>query len=150
MSQPRARARSAKNPNGLLPARHLELLALREYSAYELVQWMERSLQFYRPRAQSKLYEEPKKLVAAGPARSREEPSGRRTRTVYKITPAGRRALKRWLTVPGADPVLEFEALLETAFAEHGTLDGLRANLQAVLAEALTGWRPRDCGSSTC
>jgi PadR family transcriptional regulator AphA len=55
----------------------LSLLALREYSAYELIQRMERSLQFYWPRAQSKLYEEPKKLVAAGFARSREEPAGR-------------------------------------------------------------------------
>ena len=114
----------------------LSLLALREYSAYELIQRMERSLQFYWPRAQSKLYEEPKKLVAAGFARSREEPAGRRTRTVYKITPAGRRALKRWLTTPGAGPVLEFEALLKTAFADHGTLSGLRANLEAVRAEA--------------
>jgi PadR family transcriptional regulator AphA len=114
----------------------LSLLALREYSAYELIQRMERSLQFYWPRAQSKLYEEPKKLVAAGFARSREEPAGRRTRTVYKITPAGRRALRRWLTLPGAGPVLEFEALLKTAFADHGTLSGLRANLEAVQAEA--------------
>jgi PadR family transcriptional regulator AphA len=114
----------------------LSLLALREYSAYELIQRMERSLQFYWPRAQSKLYEEPKKLVAAGYARSREEPAGRRTRTVYTITPAGRRALKRWLTTPGAGPVLEFEALLKTAFADHGTLDGLRANIEAVQAEA--------------
>jgi len=114
----------------------LSLLALREYSAYELIQRMERSLNFYWPRAQSKLYEEPKKLVAAGLARSRQEPAGRRTRTVYKITPAGRRALKRWLSEPGAGPVLEFEALLKTAFADHGTLDGLRANIEAVLKEA--------------
>jgi PadR family transcriptional regulator AphA len=114
----------------------LSLLALREYSAYELIQRMERSLQYYWPRAQSKLYEEPKKLVAAKLARSREEPAGRRSRTVYKITPAGRRALRRWLSAPGAGPVLEFEALLKTAFADHGTIEGLRANLEAVQAEA--------------
>ena len=114
----------------------LSLLALREYSAYELIQRMERSLQFYWPRAQSKLYEEPKKLVAAGLARAREEPAGRRTRTVYKITPVGRRVLKSWLVAPGAGPVLECEALLKTAFADHGTLEGLRANIEEIRAES--------------
>jgi DNA-binding PadR family transcriptional regulator len=115
----------------------LSLLALREYGAYELIQRMERSLHFYWPRAQSKLYQEPKKLVAAGLARSRQERNGQRVRAVYRITPAGRRALKRWLSEPGAGPVLEFEALLKTAFADHGTLAGLSSNIEAILEEAI-------------
>jgi DNA-binding PadR family transcriptional regulator len=115
----------------------LNLLALREWSAYELIQRMDRSLKFYWPRAQSKLYEEPRKLVAAGLATARTEPNGRRTRMVYRITPAGRRALKRWLADPGGPPVLEFEAMLKIAFADHGPLDGLRANIRAVLDEAV-------------
>jgi DNA-binding PadR family transcriptional regulator len=114
----------------------LSLLALREWSAYDLIQRMDRSLRFYWPRAQSKLYEEPKKLVAAGLATSRTEPNGRRTRTVYRITPAGRRALRRWLADPGGPPVLEFEAMLKIAFADQTGLDGLRANIEAVLEEA--------------
>jgi DNA-binding PadR family transcriptional regulator len=114
----------------------LSLLALKEWTAYEMVHRMERSLRWYWPRAQSKLYEEPKKLVAAGYARSRPRPGSGRPQAVYRITPAGRRALAAWLERPGAGPVLEFEALLKVAFADQGSLDGLRANLHAVLEEA--------------
>jgi hypothetical protein len=53
---------------------------------------------------------------------------GRRPRTVYTITPAGRRALRRWLGTPGEGPVLEFEQLLKVFFADHGTkADALQA-----------------------
>jgi DNA-binding PadR family transcriptional regulator len=114
----------------------LSLLSLREWSAYEMVQRMDRSLRWYWPRAQSKLYEEPKKLVAVGYARTRSRKGSRRRQAVYRITPAGRRALAAWLQQPGAGPVLEFEALLKVAFADQGSLDGLRANLQAVHEEA--------------
>jgi DNA-binding PadR family transcriptional regulator len=114
----------------------LSLLALRDYSAYELVQRMERSLDFYWPRARSKLYEEPKKLVAAGYARSREARNGRRARAVYRITRSGRRALREWLATPGRAVALESEALLKVAFADQGTLEGLRANLEAIRADA--------------
>jgi PadR family transcriptional regulator AphA len=114
----------------------LSLLSLREWTAYEMVQRMDRSLRWYWPRAQSKLYEEPKKLVAAGYARTRSRKGSARPQAMYRITPAGRRALAAWLEQPGAGPVLEFEALLKVAFADQGSLDGLRANLQAVLEEA--------------
>ena len=42
----------------------LGLLAVQPWSTYELTQQMERTLGRVWPRAQSKLYEEPKKLVA--------------------------------------------------------------------------------------
>jgi DNA-binding MarR family transcriptional regulator len=71
---------------------------------------MERSLGWIWPRAVSRLYEEPKKLVAAGLASSRTEATGRRRSTVYSITPAGREALAAWLAEPGAGPLLECEA----------------------------------------
>ena len=44
----------------------LGLLAIKPWSTYELAQQMDRSLGRIWPRAQSKLYEEPKKLVARG------------------------------------------------------------------------------------
>jgi len=50
-----------------------------------------------------------------------EDMVGRRPRTVYTITPAGRRALRRWLGTPGEGPVLEFEQLLKVFFVDHGT-----------------------------
>jgi DNA-binding PadR family transcriptional regulator len=86
------------------------------------------------PRAQSKLYEEPKKLVALGYAAAEEERVGNRPRTRYTITTAGRDALAAWLAEPGAGPVLEFEQLLKIHLADAGTTDDIRANLAATLA----------------
>jgi DNA-binding PadR family transcriptional regulator len=82
---------------------------------------MERSLGRIWPRAVSKLYEEPKKLVDHGLARTSSEQNGQRTRTVYTITAKGRRALADWLQGPGEGPVIEFEQLVKVFFAENGT-----------------------------
>ena len=110
----------------------LSLLALRSWSTYELTRQMDRSLGRIWPRAQSKLYEEPKKLAAAGYARAREERVGERPRTVYSITRKGRRALAAWQKEPSEGFVLESEHLLKIFFAENGT----RADALATLASA--------------
>ena len=86
------------------------------------------------PRAQSKLYEEPKKLVAHGYARATDDSVGRRRRTRYTITADGRRALAAWLQEPGAGPVLEFEQLLKISFADGGRRTDIVANLAATRA----------------
>ena len=99
----------------------LGLLAVKPWSTYELTQQMERSLGHMWPRAQSKLYEEPKKLVEHGLARVTGEKVGRRGRNVYRITAKGRRALAKWLESPGSGPSLEFEQLLKVFFADGGT-----------------------------
>src|SRR5437763_519755 len=75
----------------------LGLLAIKPWSSYELTQQMDRSLGRIWPRATSKLYEEPKKLVEHGFARASTERNGRRSRTVYAITAKGRRTLAKWL-----------------------------------------------------
>ncbi len=114
----------------------LGLLAVRPWSTYELIRQMDRSLGRVWPRAQSKLYEEPKRLVARGLAEAAGGSVGRRPRTVYSITPAGRAALADWLRVPGAGPVLEFEQLLQVLFAENGTRADVLATLAATRAWA--------------
>ena len=111
----------------------LALLALQPWTTYQLARQMERSLGWIWPRAISRLYEEPKKLVAAGLASSRQESTGRRRSTVYSITAAGREALAAWLAEPGAGPLLECEALVKIAYADQGTRDGLLANLAAII-----------------
>lgn len=111
----------------------LGLLAVKPWTTYELIRQVDRSLRRIWPRAQSKLYEEPKKLVALGYARATEERVGKRTRTRYTITPRGRRALASWLDEPGAGPVLEFEQLLKIHFADSGTKADVLANLAATL-----------------
>jgi DNA-binding PadR family transcriptional regulator len=114
----------------------LGLLAIRSWSTYELAQQMGRSLGHVWPRAESKLYEEPKKLVAYGLASASEKRVGQRRRTVYAITDEGRRALAAWLREPGAGPVLEFEQLLKIFFAESGTKADALATLAATRAWA--------------
>jgi PadR family transcriptional regulator AphA len=110
----------------------LGLLAVRPYSTYELAKAMGLSVGRVWPRTQSKLFEEPKKLVQHGYATAREERVGRRPRTVYTITRSGRQALASWLAEPGDGPVVEFEGLVKLLFAEHGT----RADALATIARA--------------
>ena len=109
----------------------LGLLAVRPWTTHELVLQVDRSLRRMWPRAQSKLYEEPKKLVAHGYARASDDSVGRRRRTRYTITPKGRRALAAWLHEPGSGPSLEFEQLVKIHFADSGSKADVLANLEA-------------------
>ena len=99
----------------------LGLLALRSWTTYELAQQMRRALGQFWPRAESKLYDEPKKLVAHGYATATTELVGKRRRTVYAITDEGRDALSAWMPQASTGPVVEFEGLVRVFFAEHGT-----------------------------
>jgi DNA-binding PadR family transcriptional regulator len=111
-------------------------LALRDWSTYELAQQLKRSTRHYWPRAESKIYEEPKKLVAHGLATATREHTGRRPRTVYAITDQGRRALQRWLDEPPQPPLLEFEGIVKVLFAEHGTKQQLQETLRSIREQA--------------
>jgi PadR family transcriptional regulator AphA len=111
-------------------------LALRSWSTYELAQQMKRSTRHYWPRAESKIYEEPKKLVAHGLASATREYTGRRPRTIYAITDKGRKALRRWLDEPGQPPLVEFEGVVKVLFAEQGTKEQLLATLRSVREQA--------------
>ncbi len=111
-------------------------LALRSWSTYELAQQMKRSTRHYWPRAESKIYEEPKKLVAHGLATATREYTGRRPRTSYAITAKGRTALQRWLNEPGQPPLVEFEGAVKVLFAEQGTKDQLLATLRSIREQA--------------
>jgi DNA-binding PadR family transcriptional regulator len=115
----------------------LGLLAVKPWTTHELVLQVDRSLRRIWPRATSKLYEEPKKLVAHGYARASDDSVGRRRRTRYTITAAGRRALAAWLSQPGEGPLLECEQLVKIHFADSGTKADVVANLEATRAWVL-------------
>ena len=107
----------------------LGLLAIRPWTTYELATQMDRTLSRFWPRARSKLYEEPKKLVDHGLAVAETGANGRRPRTVYTITAPGREALAAWLTTPSAEPVFESEHVLKVFYAEQGSTADLLATL---------------------
>ncbi len=111
-------------------------LAMRPWTMYELAGQMRRNAHYFYPRAESQVYAEPKRLVALGLARSQTVAVGRRKRTVYSITPAGRRALTDWLRAPvSKGPLLEFEGLLRVFLAPFGSEHDLRHVLEQVRAE---------------
>src|SRR5260370_22252458 len=90
----------------------LGLLDLKTWTVYELTKQMRRSVRWFWPRAERKLYDEAKRLAGLGLATSRSEMTGRRASTVYEITPAGRDALRAWVGEPSFQPpVLEMEAM---------------------------------------
>jgi PadR family transcriptional regulator, regulatory protein AphA len=114
----------------------LGLLSTREWSAYELAAQIDRGLTEVWPRADRQLYKTPKRLAEQGLVSSRMERTGRRSRTVYSITPSGLRALRKWLATPPAPPSLEFEGMLRVLFAEQGDVEDLRRTLHATIAQA--------------
>lgn len=114
----------------------LGLLAIRPWSTYELAQQMRRNLHYLWPRAESNIYAEPKRLVEGGFAGVRSRPQGKRPRTVYSITPDGRKALEHWLGKPASASRLESEALVKLMFAANGSKRDLLTTLQRFCDDA--------------
>jgi PadR family transcriptional regulator AphA len=116
----------------------LGLLAIRPWTTYELTQQLRRNLHYFWPRAESGVYEEPRNLVRHGLAESRREVVGRRPRTVYTITSAGRAALAEWLDLQSEPSTLFSEALVRLWFADQGTEATLQHAIHALRQEAQT------------
>lgn len=115
-------------------------LAIKPWSTYELAKQMRRDLHFIWPRAESNLYAEPKRLATLGLASAEAQPLGKRRRTVYAITPAGRAALREWLDVPAAAPRFESESLVKILFSNNGSREQLLRHLHDVRDHARTRW----------
>ena len=115
----------------------LALLGIDRWTPYELVRHLQRSMIHHIwPRAESKVYEEPKRLVAAGHAKAavdRKDP--RRTR--YAISAQGRRVLAQWVAEPGPGVRFESEGALKVLFAENGTKQQLLATIDSMRHDAL-------------
>lgn len=116
----------------------LALLNLQPWSGYELAGQMDRSLRYIWPRAVSAIYEEPKNLVAHRLAAARTDRHGKRTRTIYTITPRGRRALAKWLAQASVPPRFESEALVRISFPDAGTPERTLATLEELLVQMET------------
>jgi DNA-binding PadR family transcriptional regulator len=90
-----------------------------ELSGYDIRKWIDWSMRFfYGSPAYSQIYSELKKLEQLGMVTSRVENSGAtRNRRLYKITPAGLEAVKRWANEAPVDPpVLKHGPLLRVTF----------------------------------
>ena len=116
----------------------LGLLSTRDWSAYDIASQSGKGMTELWPRADRQLYNAPKRLVEHGLAAARTEKNGRRTRTIYSITPAGRTALRKWLTTPSGPPSLEFEGMIRVMFADQGSIENLRDTLHLIGSQAAT------------
>lgn len=114
----------------------LGLLSIRPWTAYELAKQTERSLNWFWPRTERKLYDEAKRLAHLGLAETTKEKTGERPRTVYRVTTEGRDALATWLALESAPAKLESEALLRVFFADGASLDELRSTLEQFALDA--------------
>lgn len=111
----------------------LGLLAMRDWTTYELAQQMQRSFSYFWPRAERRIYDEPRRLSAAGWVESTREKVGRRPRTVWTITDRGRAALRAWLAEPpNSEPTLEFEGMLKVFLAPYGAKRDLLSTLREI------------------
>jgi Predicted transcriptional regulators len=115
----------------------LGLLATREWTTYELTHQMQRSFSYFWPRAERRIYDEPRRLAVAGYVEELREAVGRRQRTRWLITDKGRAALRAWLgEPPSAPPTMEFEGMVKVFFAPSGSKKQLLDTLAAIGAEA--------------
>ena len=115
----------------------LGLLTSQDWSAYQLAEQVGRGVDQLWPRADRQRYITPKRLLEEGLVTARTEPSGKRTRTVYSITPAGRAALAHWLSLESRPPMLEFEGMIRVLLAEQGTIEDLRATLESMRRQSI-------------
>ncbi len=113
-------------------------LALRPWSAYELIQEMKRNFHYFYPRAESGLYEALKKLESLGYASAEVKTKGKKDRTEYQITEEGRKALRQWLETEPEAYRLEFDGLLRVFLAKFGDAEALKNSLQKVSEDAET------------
>lgn len=113
-------------------------LALGDASTYELAKRMGRNMRYFWPRAESRIYDEAKRLVESGLVEGREGYVGKRRRTTYSITDAGLKELEAWLSSPsGTWFSVETEGLLRLFLADLGSKEDIVAALEGMRDEAV-------------
>lgn len=129
---------SGETPPGLTTTSYAVLaqLALRPWSTYELARQRVRYFRYVWPRAESAIYREVKRLSAKGLARAQREYIGKRPRTVYSITEAGRQTLREWLDTPVSPFAMDFEAMIRLFIAPLGTKEQITGTLEQVRSDA--------------
>lgn len=115
----------------------LGMLTSGDWSAYEIAVLVGRGLDDVWARADRQRYNAPKRLLEKGLVSARTEATGKRERTVYSITSAGRRALRDWLATESLPPALEFEGMVRVILADAGSTEDLRTNLETMRDQAI-------------
>jgi DNA-binding PadR family transcriptional regulator len=96
----------------------LGMLSLRPRSGYDIKTVVDRSTRFFWAASYGQIYPELRRLESDGLVEGEDAPKGGRSRRVYRITKAGRDALREWLL--GSTVTIEYrdESLLRLFFAD--------------------------------
>jgi PadR family transcriptional regulator AphA len=118
----------------------LGLIGLGPRTGYDVKRIVDRSIRHFWAASYGQIYPELRRLEQAGWIVGEPEPRGGRSRRVYRITPAGRKALRGWLHGPETRIELRDESLLRLFFADTlprdealGLLRGRREGYRAML-----------------
>jgi PadR family transcriptional regulator AphA len=129
-----------------IPLSYVILAAVGEMGAStpELVDMLGRGYMFWTS-SPSQIYAEPKRLMALGWITSEKQPGKTRNRTVYRLTPEGREALRDWLRAPAGFPKLQHEAAVRLFAGDMiedeeilASLKQLRTNIEQMSAIVAT------------
>jgi DNA-binding PadR family transcriptional regulator len=90
----------------------MNLIGRNGAGPHDLVQMARRGQRLYWAGAESKIYEQPKRLEKLGYLTSQKTPGKTRDRTHYRLTPKGVRALQDWLALPSHFPRIQSEAAI--------------------------------------
>jgi DNA-binding PadR family transcriptional regulator len=114
-----------------IPLSYAMLASIGETGAStpELVDMFGRGSMFWTA-SQSQIYAEPKRLLELGWITGEKQPGKTRSRTVYRLTPAGRKALRAWLRSPAGFPRLQHEAAMRVFAGDLVPDDEIVASLQ--------------------
>jgi PadR family transcriptional regulator AphA len=96
----------------------LGMLSFRPRSGYDIKTAVDRSTRFFWAASYGQIYPELRRLEEEGLIEGEDAPSGGRSRRVYKLTKAGRDALREWLFGSTVTIELRDESLLRLFFAD--------------------------------
>jgi len=101
-------------PDGLTDLSYvvMNLIGRDGAGPHDLVQMARRGQRLYWAGAESKMYEQPKRLEKLGYLTSQKTPGKTRERTHYRLTDKGVRALQEWLVLPSRFPRIHSEAAI--------------------------------------
>jgi len=75
----------------------LGMIRMGKRTGYEIKQLVDVSTRFFWAASYGQIYPELRRLEERGLIKGQHQPSGGRSRTEYSLTPAGERALQKWL-----------------------------------------------------
>ena len=115
--------------------RRAGLLNVRPWTTYELAKQVQRSLDWFWPRAERKLYDEPKRLVECGVATASSEATGKRQRTSTR-SPRRSQGAETLARRAAGTAHARIRSMVKVFFADGGTLAQLETTIDRIEREA--------------